>query len=130
MNGGLLKTKQNARRHRRCKELRRKFANFVRDLCSNHLSQKLSGICTLRLRCSMCHRHLRAMPLPPFSPSLRVPYYVRFLVYHFIPKKNHKRSGLGAAKPSTQYVRSINTTCAEAPHISCEGLVPFLKLLG
>ena len=129
MNGGLLKTKRKAQRHRRCEELRRIFANFVRDLCSNHLSQKLSVICMLHLRCSMCHRHLRAMPLPPSSPSLRVPYYVRFLVYHFILKKNRKRSGWGAAKPSTQYVRSINTTCAEAPHISCEGLVLFFKLL-
>ena len=87
----IIKTKQwKSRRHRRCIERWSLFAHFFSNFMAKHLFPKLLRICTLYLRRSLCHWHLRDIAFTSVPSVTPCAYYIRLLVYHSIFRKNHK----------------------------------------
>ena len=63
---------------------------LLETLYPKHLSQNLSGICTLYLRRSLCRRHLRNIVFTSVPSVTPCAYYIRLLVRHSIFRKNQK----------------------------------------
>ena len=61
---------------------------FLATLCPKHLSQKLSRICRLHLRRSLCRQHLSDIAFTSVPSVTLCAYYIRRLVYHSIFQKN------------------------------------------
>jgi len=53
------------------------------------IPKDFSRICTLRLRRSLCRRHLRDIAFTSVDSVTPCAYYIRLLVYHYIFQKSH-----------------------------------------
>jgi len=69
VNGGLLKTKRKAQRHRRCMEQRSLFANSISTLYTKRLSQQGCQESVRYASVALCAIGTSVLlPLPPSSP--------------------------------------------------------------
>lgn len=88
----IIKTKQwKSRRHRRCIERRRLFANSISNLYTKRLPQnsyqesvRYTSVALL------CRRHLLNIAFTSVPSVTLCAYYIRLLVYHSIFRKNRK----------------------------------------
>ena len=74
---------------------------FLVTLCPKHLSQKLSRICTLYLRRSLCRRHLRNIVFTSVTPCA---YYISLFVYQPYFRRTTKMT----SEKTIQYLQKIN----------------------
>ena len=74
---------------------------FLVTLCPKHLSQKLSRICTLYLRRSLCRRHLRNIVFTSVTPCA---YYISLFVYQPYFRRTTKMT----SEKTIQYLPKIN----------------------
>ena len=108
--------KQRGRRIIKTKQWKAPSVHGAKEVSFNHIRHFLLKVFTfkiindlyLHLRRSLCHRHLSNIALPPSTPWLCVPHFVRTLVYHSI-----------FWKPPPHLTN--------APHIWCEGLAPHVR---
>ena len=77
---------------------------FLVTLCSKPLSQKLSRICTLYLRRSLCRRHLRHIVLTSVPSVTPCAYYISLFVYQPYFRRTTKMT----SEKTIQYLQKNN----------------------
>ena len=73
-------------------------------LSPKHLSQKLSGICTLYLRRSLCRRYLRNIVFTSVHSVTPCAYYISLFVY----QPYFRRTTKITSEKTIQYLQKIN----------------------
>ena len=77
---------------------------FLVTLCPKHLSQKLSRICTLHLRHSLCRRHLRNIAFISVHSVSPCAYYISLFIY----QPYFRRTTNMTSEKTIQYLPKIN----------------------
>ena len=77
---------------------------FLVTLCPKHLSQKLSRICTLYLRHSLCRRHLCDIAFTSVPSVTPCAYYISLFVY----QPYFRRTTKITSEKTIQYLQKIN----------------------